>query len=83
MPPITPPDDLSDSDYVSLTLRQLALIIDPRLGRLPALATHFDWHYSTLQMWIRNGRIPPKPCNRLVKRFGKKWVNVKRLTGEA
>ncbi len=79
MNPITPPDGLSASDYVSLTLRQLALILDPKLGRLPLLAEEFGWHYSTLQLWIKNGRIPPKPCKRLLKHFGRKWVNFKRL----
>lgn len=83
MRPITPPDDISPSDYVSLILRQLALQFDPKLGRLSYLADEFDLHVSTLQMWITNGRIPPKPCRRLLKRFGKKWIDVSRLTGDA
>ena len=81
MKPITPPDDISRTDYVSLILRQLALMRDPKLGRLSILADEFDLHPSTLQVWITNGRIPPKACRRLLKAFGKKWIDYDRLVG--
>lgn len=80
MKPIPPPDDLSASEFVSVTLRQVALMVDPKLGRLSILADAFDLHPSTLQVWIKNGRIPKKPCRRLLKRFGRKWINLDRLT---
>jgi len=83
MKPINPPDDISSSDYVSQTLRLLALIVDPKLGRLAMLADEFELHVSTLQMWIKNGRIPRKPCRRLLKRFGRKFVDLDRLVGGA
>ena len=81
MKPITPPADISASDYVALTLRQLALMRDPRLGRISVLADELDMKPATLHLWIANGRIPVKPCTRLRKIFGRKWVDVKRLTG--
>lgn len=83
MKPITPPDDITPSDYVALTLRQLALILDPRLGRLSVLAKEFDMEPATLHLWVKNGRIPAKSCRRLFNAFGRKWVDVKRLTGDA
>lgn len=83
MKPITPPDDISRTDYVSLILRQLALMVDPRLGRLSFLADELELHPTTLQLWITNGRIPRKPCRRLLKRFGRKWINIDRLSGDA
>lgn len=82
MKAITPPDDLTSSDFVSLTLRQAALIVDPKLGRLSVLAEQFELHPSTLQVWIKNGRVPRKPCRRLLKRFGRKFINFDRLVGD-
>ena len=81
MKPLTPPEDISAPDFVSLTLRQVTLMVDPRLGRLSMLAEEFDWHPSTLTQWVKNGRIPRKPCRRLLKRFGRKFINFDRLTG--
>ncbi len=81
MKPLIPSEDLAPSDFVAMTLRQVTLLVDPRLGRLPVLAEEFDWHPSTLQQWIKNGRVPRKPCRRLLKRFGKKWIDFDRLTG--
>lgn len=83
MKPLPVPSDMDDSDYVSQTLRQCALILDPRNGKLTALEDEFDIHVTTIRTWMRNGRIPPKPCRRLLKRFGRKWINVERLTGGA
>lgn len=83
MKPITPPDDLTPSDYVALTLRQLALMSDPRLGRISVLAEGLGLEPATLHLWIKNGRIPAKPCRRLLKAYGRKWINVERLTGGA
>lgn len=82
MKPISPPDDISASDFVSLTLRQVALMLDPKLGRLAVLADEFDLHPSTLQAWIKKGRIPRKPCRRLLKRFGRRFIDFDRLAGE-
>ncbi len=73
--------DLSRDELVSLTLRQCALHLDPRYGRLSVLAKEFDLHESTLSVWIRNGRVPPKAARRLQKRFGAKLVNVDLLIG--
>lgn len=81
MKPLSAPPDLSRRDFVSLTLRQCALILDPRYGRLSLLADEFDLHETTLGQWIRNGRIPRKPCKRLLKRFGRKWIDFDRLVG--
>lgn len=83
MKPITPPEDISASDYVALTLRQLALMLDPRLGRISVLAEELGLEPATLHLWISNGRIPVKSCEKLRKKFTRKWVNVKRLTGGA
>ncbi len=82
MKPITPPEDITPSDFVSLTLRQAALIVDPKLGRLAVLAQQFELHPSTLQVWIKNGRVPRKPCRRLLKRFGRKFIDFDRLVGD-
>ena len=82
MKPITPPANINASDFVALTLRQLALMRDPRLGRLSVLADDLGMQPATLHLWISNGRIPPKPCRRLLKQFGRKWIDVARLTGE-
>ena len=81
MKPLNPPEGLNSSDFVSLTLRQAALMIDPKLGRLSILAEEFELHPSTLQVWIKNGRIPRKPCRRLLKRFGRKFIDFARLVG--
>lgn len=81
MKPIPAPSELDDSAYVSQVLRQCALILDPRNGSLAAFEDEFDIHVTTVRTWIRNGRIPPKPCRRLLKRFGKKWIDFARLTG--
>jgi len=83
MKPIPPPADISASDFVALTLRQLALMGDPRLGRLSKLAEQLSVQPATLHLWISNGRIPPKPCKQLLKKYGSRWVNFARLTGEA
>lgn len=74
------PVDLTPEEFVSLTLRRCALSLDPRYGRLSVLAETFDFHESTLGVWIRNGRIPPKACRRLLKRFGKKQIDFEKLT---
>jgi len=79
MKPLPVPADMEPSAFVSQTLRQCALIIDPRYGRLGALADEFDLHETTLNRWITEGSIPRKPCRRLLKRFGKKWVDFDRL----
>ena len=70
------PRDLSREEIVSLCLRQCALVIDPRNGHLKSLADEFEWHETTLSTWIRNGRIPVKPARKLLRRFGKKLVNL-------
>lgn len=82
MQPTKAPPDLSREDFVSFTLRQCALTIDPRYGRLSVLAESFDLHESTLNVWIRNGRVPRKPCRRLLKRFGRKLIDFDRLVGD-
>jgi hypothetical protein len=82
MKPIPAPPDLDSKAFVSQTLRQCALIVDPRYGRLGALADEFDLHETTLNKWINNGRIPRKPCRRLLKRFGRKFIDFDRLVGE-
>jgi hypothetical protein len=74
MNPIKPSGDLSREDAVSLCLRQCALVVDPRYGRLSKLAEEFELHETTLGLWIRNGRIPRKSCRKLERRFGKKLV---------
>lgn len=71
---------MSRSDFVSQTLRQCALILDPRYGSFVALAEKMDLHETTFGIWIRNGRIPNKACRRLVKEFGRKWIDYDRLT---
>lgn len=82
MKPLPAPPEMSSKDFVSQTLRQCALIVDPRYGRLLALADEFDLHETTLNRWIINGRIPRKPCRRLLKRFGRKFIDFARLVGE-
>jgi hypothetical protein len=82
MKPIAPATDATPQDCVSLALRQCALIVDPRYGRLSALAEEFDLHETTLNTWIRNGKIPRKPCRRLLKRFGRKFIDFDRLVGD-
>jgi len=83
MNPINPPENLSRTDLVSLTLRQCALALNPRTGYLKDLAEEFDWHESTLRVWIENGRIPEKAAKRLCRRFGKRLVNVELLSERA
>lgn len=79
MKPLPAPLDMDRSDFVSQTLRQCALIVDPRYGRLESLADEFDLHATTLNRWITNGVVPRKPCRRLLKRFGRKFVDFDRL----
>ena len=82
MKPLPAPPDMDRTDYVSQTLRLCALVLDPRYGRLSALAEEFDLHETTLNKWINNGRVPRKPCRRLLKRFGRKLIDFDRLTGD-
>lgn len=82
MNPIPPSPELSREELVSLCLRQCALVLDPRYGRLSVLADTFELHETTLGLWIRQGRIPAKPCKRLMRRFGKRLVNVELLVGQ-
>lgn len=81
MNPLPAPRDMDRSDYVSQTLRQCALLLDPRYGRLSSLSAELDIHETTMNKWIHKGYIPRNPCRRLVKRFGKKWIDLDRLTG--
>lgn len=79
MNPIKPTDSMSREEIVSLALRQCALLLDPRYGRLSVLAEEFNLHENTLGIWIRNGRVPPKMCKRLLDKFGKRYVDFKQL----
>ena len=81
MKPLPAPPDMNPTDFVSQTLRQCALMVDPRYGRLSALAEEFELHETTLNAWILKGKIPRKPCRRLLKRFGRKFVDLDRLVG--
>lgn len=83
MKPLPAPPDMEPTAFVSQTLRQCALLLDPNTGSLSALEDEFDIHVTTIRTWIRKGRIPPKPCRRLLKRFGRKWIDVARLSGGA
>ena len=82
MKPIPVPTDINQEDYVSVTLRQCALIIDPKYGSLAQLASHLGLHETTLRVWIRNGRVPHKHGLTLLKRFGKKFIDFDRLVGD-
>ena len=82
MKPLPTPPDMDRAAFVSQTLRQCALILDPRYGRLTALAEEFDLHETTLNKWINSGRVPRKPCRRLLKRFGRKFIDFDRLVGD-
>lgn len=82
MKPIPVPPDVSPEDYVSVALRQCALIVDPKYGSLAQLAGHLGLHETTLRVWIRNGRVPHKHGLALVKRFGKKFIDFDRLVGD-
>ena len=82
MKPLPAPPDMKPEDFVSQTLRLCALLVDPRYGRLIVLAEEFDLHETTLNRWITNGRIPRKPCRRLLKRFGRKFIDFDRLTAD-
>lgn len=81
MNPIPPSDEHSREDLVALCLRQCALLVDPRYGSLQALADELEIHISTLQLWIKQGRVPPKACKRLVKRFTRRYVNFDLMVG--
>lgn len=63
-------------EAVSVCLRSCALVVDPRRGLLKSLADEMDLHETTLSVWIREGRIPPKSAKRLLRRFGKKLVDL-------
>lgn len=82
MKPIPTPDEMSREDFVSVTLRQCALIVDPKYGSLASLAARMGLHEATLRVWIRNGFIPHRPCHRLLKMFGEKWIDFDRLVGD-
>lgn len=81
MNPIHLPGDMSREEIVSVALRQCALILDPRYGRLSILAAKLELHDNTLTTWMRNGRIPPKRCRQLHKLFGGRYINIKLLVG--
>ncbi len=83
MKPLPAPPEMKPDEFVSQTLRQCALLLDPRYGRLTALADEFDLHETTLNRWITTGRIPRKPCRRLLKRFGRRFIDFNRLVGES
>ena len=82
MKPIPVPPDINQEDYVSVTLRQCALIVDPKYGSLAQLAATLGLHETTLRVWIRNGRVPHKHGFALLKRFGKKFIDFDRLVGD-
>ena len=67
--------DAEREERISLTLRQCALTLDPRYGKLSALADELELHVTTLHLWIRQWYIPTKSARRLQRRFGKKLVN--------
>ena len=82
MNPLPTPPDMTPEEFVSVTLRQCALILDPQYGRLTAVAEFLEVHETTVRVWIRNGLVPHKHCYLLLKRFGKKWIDFDRLVGE-
>lgn len=82
MKPIPVPD-VSQEDYVSVVLRQCALIVDPKYGSLTQLAGSLGVHETTLRLWIRNGRVPHKYGLALLKKFGRKFMDFDRLVGDA
>lgn len=82
MKPANTPDGLSREELVSFCLRQCALMIDPRFGHLKSLAAVFDWHETTLQTWIKNGRIPQKACRKLRGRFGA-LIDIEKLSAKS
>lgn len=82
MKPIPVPPEINAEDYVSVTLRQCALIVDPKYGSLAQLALVLGLHETTLRVWIRNGRVPHKHALALLKRFGKKFIDFDRLVGD-
>lgn len=73
--------ELTREEAVSLVLHRCALQLDPRYGRLALLAEEFDLHPSTITYWMRNGRVPPKAARRLLRRFGKKLIDIDFLIG--
>lgn len=79
---IQAPEGADRSTLVSLTLRQCALVVDPRYGRLSNLAEELDVHATTLSLWIREGRIPRKAARRLQRRFGKKLINLESVSAD-
>lgn len=82
MRPIPVPPEINAKDYVSVTLRQCALIVDPKYGSLAQLALVLGLHETTLRVWIRNGRVPHKHGLALLKRFGKNFIDFDRLVGD-
>jgi len=80
MTPVEAPPGISREDFISFTLRQCALSVDPRYGKLSSLAQSLDMHESTLHVWVRNGRIPKKAARILQRKFGKKLANAEILS---
>lgn len=81
MKPIPVPQELTPKEFVSVSLRQCALMLDPEYGRLSVLSHDLGVHETTVRLWIRTGQVPHKYGIALLKRFGKKWVDFDRLTG--
>jgi len=74
------PEDCDRQTVVAFVLRQCALVVDPRYGKLSTLADEIDVHYTTLSLWIQEGRVPERAAKRLQRRFGKKLINTELLT---
>ena len=74
------PDGCDRQTVVAFVLRQCALAVDPRYGKLSVLAEEVDVHYTTLSLWIQQGWVPTRAAKRLQRRFGKKLINIELLT---
>lgn len=82
MKPLPAPATMDPSEFVSQTLRQCALIVDPSTGSLARLGEEIGAHHTTVRLWIRSGRIPHARCHQLLKRFGAEWIDYDRLVGD-
>ncbi len=80
---IRPPEGAGRSEIVAFHLRQCALELDPKYGKLVAVADELELQPTALHWWIKNGRIPKKACRKLLKRFGERLIDFDRLTGDA
>lgn len=73
-PTLKPREQWTREEVIGFHLALLALHVDPKHGRLNALADAIEINPITLGRWKTQGYVPWHQVQRLQKRYGKKLV---------